>query len=72
MCAYAGSCEIQFLCKRYGVIVEQSRKEAAFSEKKLEVERLNKVIHNKNIALIVLGAVLLIIVTIAGTIMLIR
>lgn len=51
---------------------KSSSMEAAFSEKKLEVERLNKVIHNKNIALIVLGAVLLIIVTIAGTIMLIR
>lgn len=46
--------------------------EAAYSEQKLEVERLNRVVRNRNFALICLGAVLLIILTVASTIALIK
>jgi predicted nuclease with TOPRIM domain len=51
---------------------KSSSMEAAYSEQKLEVERLNKVIRNRNFALICLGAVLLIILTVASTIALMK
>ena len=46
--------------------------ESAYAEQKLEVERLNKVVRNRNTALILLGAILLIILTVAVTLTFIR
>ena len=51
---------------------KSSSMEAAYSEQKLEVERLNRVVRNRNFALSCLGAVLLIILTVASTIALIK
>lgn len=46
---------------------KSSTMESAYAEQKLEVERLNKVVRNRNTAIILLGAILLIIVTVAVT-----
>lgn len=46
--------------------------EGAYAEKKLEVEKLQNTIKRKNTALIVLGAVLLTLLTVIGTVFLIR
>lgn len=46
--------------------------ESAYAEQKLEVERLNKVVRNRNTALTLLGAVLLIIITVVCTVLFIR
>ena len=46
---------------------KSSSMESAYAEQNLEVERLNKVVRNRNTALIFLGAVLLIIITVAVT-----
>lgn len=46
--------------------------ESAYAEQKLEVDRLNKVVHNRNVALIILGAIILIVFTVAGTLTLFR
>lgn len=46
--------------------------ESAYAEQKLEVDRLNKVVHNRNVALIILGAILLIVFTVVGTLALLR
>ena len=51
---------------------KSSSMESAYAEQKLEVERLNKVVRNRNTALILLGAILLIITTVACTILYIR
>ena len=51
---------------------KSSTMESAYAEQKLEVERLNKVVRNRNTALILLGAILLIIITVACTILYIR
>ena len=46
--------------------------ESAFAEKKLEVDKLNKILKNRNIALITLGAIFLVFVTVIVTVSLIR
>lgn len=51
---------------------KSSTMESAYAEQKLEVERLNKVVRNRNTALILLGAILLIILTVAVTLTFIR
>lgn len=51
---------------------KSSSMESAYAEQKLEVERLNKVVRNRNTALILLGAVLLIILTVACTLTFLR
>ena len=51
---------------------KSSTMESAYAEQKLEVERLNKVVKNRNTALILLGAILLIILTVAVTLTFIR
>ena len=51
---------------------KSSTMESAYDEQKLEVERLNKVVRNRNTALILLVAILLIILTVAVTLTFIR
>jgi len=46
--------------------------ESAYAEKKIEVEKLEKVIKNKDVAIILLSAVLLVIITVLTTFYLIR
>lgn len=46
--------------------------ESAYSEKKLEVDRLNKILKSRNIALITLGAIFLIFVTVVITVSVIK
>ena len=54
------------------LLIEDKSKtiEGAYSEQKLEVERLNKVVQNRNIALIVLGAIMLVGATVVIMLML--
>lgn len=46
--------------------------ENSYNEKRLEVEKLNKVVKSRNIALIALGAVFLVFLTVVLTVMLVR